>query len=222
MSEKDFRWYNISGMEDEKMSELNVSNVVSANSAYQTSSKADTKKEAKTTVTNNEVAAVYEKSESGSKPATYNINKMSAEDRAAIVNQLKADQEARNNQLSDIVSQLLSGQATTFAKTDDSMWKFLASGEFTVDAQTKAQAQADIAEDGYYGVEQTAQRMFDFASALAGDDPDKMKEMEKAMEKGFKMAEKTWGSALPEICQNTMKRAREMFSDYYKSKEVTE
>ncbi len=37
----------------------------------------------------------------------------------------------------------------------------------------------------YYGVKQTSQRLFDFAAALAGDDVDKMKEMQKAMEKGF-------------------------------------
>ena len=64
--------------------------------------------------------------------------------------------------------------------------------------------------------------MFDFACALAGDDVDKMKQMEAAMDKGFKMATKTWGGALPEICQNTMKAAHDMFSDYYASKEVAE
>lgn len=205
------------------MNEMNVTNVVSANSAYQTRTKAETKKASKEENVKNEAAAVYEKSDdSKQKPATYNINKMSAEDRAELVKQLKADQASRQNQLSDIVSKLMTGQATTFAKTDDSMWKFLASGKFTVDAQTKAQAQADIAEDGYYGVKQTAQRMFDFACALAGDDVDKMKQMEAAMDKGFKMATKTWGGALPEICQNTMKAAHDMFSDYYASKEVAE
>lgn len=210
-------------MEGKKMNEMNVTNVVSANSAYQTGTKAETKKASKEENVKNEAAAVYEKSDdSKQKPATYNINKMSAEDRAELVKQLKADQASRQNQLSDIVSKLMTGQATTFAKTDDSMWKFLASGKFTVDAQTKAQAQADIAEDGYYGVKQTAQRMFDFACALAGDDVDKMKQMEAAMDKGFKMATKTWGGALPEICQNTMKAAHDMFSDYYASKEVAE
>ncbi len=205
------------------MNEMNVTNVVSANSAYQTGTKAETKKASKEENVKNEAAAVYEKSDdSKQKPATYNINKMSADDRAELVKQLKADQASRQNQLSDIVSKLMTGQATTFAKTDDSMWKFLASGKFTVDAQTKAQAQADIAEDGYYGVKQTAQRMFDFACALAGDDVDKMKQMEAAMDKGFKMATKTWGGALPEICQNTMKAAHDMFSDYYASKEVAE
>ena len=43
-------------------------------------------------------AAVYEKSEA-TKPATYSINKMSAEDRANLVQQLKADQESRQQNL---------------------------------------------------------------------------------------------------------------------------
>ena len=33
--------------------------------------------------------------------------------------------------------------------TADDMWKFLAKGDFTVSADVKAQAQADIADDGY-------------------------------------------------------------------------
>ena len=36
------------------------------------------------------------------------------------------------------------------------MWSFLADGNFTVDEETQKQAQADIAEDGYWGVEQTS------------------------------------------------------------------
>ena len=210
------------------MAGMNVSGVAEAiNTTYVNSSvknekseskKSEGKKEKEVT---DEKSAVYEKTEK-EKPATYNINKMSAEQRAQIVSQLKTDQENRMKQLTDLVSQMLTDQATTFAKTDDSMWKFLASGKFTVDPATKAQAQADIAEDGYFGVKQTAQRMFDFASAIAGDDVDKMKKMEEAMGKGFKQATKTWGQALPQICQDTMKAAHDMFSDYYASKEVTE
>lgn len=83
----------------------------------------------------------------------------------------------------------------------------------------RAQAQKDISEDGYYGVKQTSQRLFDFAQALAGDDVSKMKEMQKAMEKGFKQATKTWGRELPAICKETMNAANKLFEDYYSSKE---
>ena len=42
---------------------------------------------------NNNVAATYDKSNENAKKATYSVNKMSAEDRANLVSQLKADQE---------------------------------------------------------------------------------------------------------------------------------
>jgi hypothetical protein len=148
------------------------------------------------------------------------IYKKSKEDRAAIVQQLKAAEEQQRNNLISIVQKTLQGQAGAYgtAKGDD-FWRQLAGGKFTVDAATTAQEQKDISEDGYYGVKQTSQRLFDFASALAGDDVDKMKEMQKAMEKGFKQATKTWGRELPSICKETMNAANKLFEDYYSSKE---
>ena len=163
---------------------------------------------------------VYDKStetSDSSKKATYSVNKMSADDRAALVKQLKADQESRQQQLTSLVQQMMTKQATTYTNAND-MWKFLAKGDFTVDAQTKLQAQKDIAEDGYYGVQQTADRLFDFASALAGDDVDKMKKMQTAMQKGFDQATKAWGQKLPDISQKTMDAANKKFEEYYKSK----
>jgi len=166
-----------------------------------------------------EDGVVYEKSE-GSKPATYSINKMSEEDRAALVQQLKEDQETRYNQFLDLVHKTITGQANTYAKTDSSIWQILASGNFTVDEATKAQAQADISEDGYWGVKQTSQRLFDFASALAGDDVEKMKKMQEAMEKGFKQALGEWGRDLPSISNDTLSAANKLFEDYYASKQT--
>lgn len=163
---------------------------------------------------------VYDKSNEtsdSSKKATYSVNKMSADDRAALVKQLKADQESRQQQLTSLVQQMMTKQATTYTNAND-MWKFLAKGDFTVDAQTKLQAQKDIAEDGYYGVQQTADRLFDFASALAGDDVDKMKKMQTAMQKGYDQATKAWGQKLPDISQKTMDAANKKFEEYYKSK----
>lgn len=176
--------------------------------------------------TENTEGAVYEKSTGTDKKTPYSINKMSAEDRASLVQKLKSDQEQRQSQLLDIVRQMMSKQAATYTQANsdssDDMWKFLAKGDFTVDAQTKAQAQADIAEDGYWGVKQTSQRLFDFASALAGDDVEQMKKMQAAMEKGYKQATKSWGRDLPDISKQTLDAANKLFEDYYASKESTE
>lgn len=167
---------------------------------------------------------VYEKTEKSadtSKKATYSVNKMSSEERASLVQKLKADQANRQSQLQSMVQKMFSQQATTFANAND-MWQFLAKGNYTVDAQTKLQAQQDISEDGYYGVKQTSERLFDFASALAGDDVDKMKEMQAAMEKGFKLATKAWGRDLPDISKQTLEAANKKFEEYYASKKKTE
>ena len=67
------------------------------------SAKADT---ASKTEEKNESGVVYDKSDKSSDTgkATYSVNKMSAEDRAALVKQLKADQESRQQQLTNIVA----------------------------------------------------------------------------------------------------------------------
>ncbi len=130
-----------------------------------------------------------------------------------LINQLKADAEARTAQLKSLVERLITGQGNAIGKADD-IWSFLRSGDFTVDAETKAQAEADIAEDGYWGVEQTSDRILDFAKALTGGDPDKIEEMRKAFKDGFDQATKTWGDKLPEISQKTYDATMKKFDDW--------
>ena len=131
----------------------------------------------------------------------------------ALVNKLKEDADQRTSQLKSLVEKLMLGQGNAVGTADD-MWSFLRTGDFTVDAATKAQAQADIAEDGYWGVAQTSDRILDFAKALCGDDPDKIEEMRAAFEKGFKQAEKTWGGKLPDISQRTYEATMKKFDDW--------
>ena len=128
--------------------------------------------------TDSEKGVIYEKSGEKIDNSTYKINKMSAADREAIVSQLKEANEQRQKQFVSLVQKTLNGQIGAYGKAKGkNMWQTLASGNFTVDPVTKAQAGKDIDEDGYWGVKQTSQRLFDFASALAGDDVDKMKEI---------------------------------------------
>ncbi|MBO4338161.1 MAG: hypothetical protein J5842_08815 [Lachnospiraceae bacterium] len=156
---------------------------------------------------------IYEPSKEG-KAAAANAKT----DRSAIVSQLKEANEARIKQMTDLVQKMISGQGKAIGQAD-SIWSFLAKGDFEVDPQTKAQAQKDIAEDGYWGVEQTSQRIFDFAMALTNGDPEKMEKMRSAFEKGFKQATETWGKELPEISQKTYGATQKLFDDYKNSVE---
>ena len=185
-----------------------ISNQTNTYAAYKSTEQkaAATETEGKQT----EASAVYEPSKDAKKTDTV-TTKQKYE---AIISRLKADAEARTQQLQQLVQQMMSKQGNAYGQAND-MWKFLASGNFTVDARTKAQAQADIAEDGYWGVKQTSERIFDFAKALSGGDLDKMKEMQAAFEKGFKQATKTWGKELPQISQDTRSAVNKLFEDFY-------
>lgn len=185
-----------------------ISNQTNTYAAYKSTEQkaAATETEGKQT----EVSAVYEPSAETEKTDIVTAKQKNE----AIISRLKADAEARTQQLQQLVQQMISKQGNAYGQAND-MWKFLASGNFTVDAQTKAQAQADIAEDGYWGVKQTSERIFDFAKALSGGDMDKMKEMQAAFEKGFKQATKTWGKELPQISQDTRSAVNKLFEDFY-------
>lgn len=150
------------------------------------------------------------------------ITKMSESDRNKLVDSLKADLDNQMSRFTNMMTQMFQKQGiTTNLSQGNDFWKFMASGNYSVDAKTKADAQAAISEDGYWGVSQTSQRIFDFAKALAGDDPEKMKEMQAAVEKGFKQAEDAWGGSLPSICGDTHTAIGKLFDDYYAEKGAT-
>ena len=155
----------------------------------------------------NTSGVVYETSKNNASTGT--PKKVYKQD-TALVNKLKADTEARVSQMKSLVEQMISKQGKTLGQAD-SIWSFLAGGDYTVDPATRAQAQKDIAEDGYWGVEQTSSRIVDFATALTGGDPDKIEKMRDAFEKGFKQATKAWGRELPEISSKTYDAVMEKF-----------
>lgn len=184
------------------------SNYTDSYNNYNSSAKKTTESTAANDVKSN-VAATFKASAEGRAA----VGKMSDSDRAALVAQLKSDVQSRTDQLKSIVTKMLEKQGTAIGTADD-MWKILAGGNVTVDAATRAQAQADISEDGYWGVKQTSQRIFDFAMALSGGDQETMEKMRTAFEKGFKQATAAWGKELPSISKDTYNAVEKMFDDY--------
>ena len=193
------------------MSVQSVYNNVATANANAVSKPIDNKKETTTTTNKNgftDTAVVYEKS---TETETVKPNKLSAADREAIIAQMKADTDARMAQMQDLVRKMMQGQGNALAQSDD-IWKFLASGDYTVSEAAKLKAQEDISENGYWGVEQTSQRILDFAKALAGNDPDKADELLEAFKKGYQEATGAWGKELPEISKKTYEAVEEKFA----------
>ena len=171
---------------------------------------------AEETVKADDRAAVYEKSAEADKAAAKGNTKT---DRSALIAQLKADQEQHLQQLTDIVQKMMTGQGKAYSQAtgDDSIWKYLASGEYTVDELAKKKAQEDISEDGYWGVKQTSDRILDFAKTLSGNDVTKAQELLDAFDKGFKEATKEWGKDLPDISKQTYDAVHSKFEDWMNS-----
>lgn len=174
---------------------------------YNTTVKTDKKSEPGSKI--DDTAAVYEPSGNAEKASTDSTGKTYKTD-AAKVQQMMAEADAKTEQLRSLVEKMMGKQGLTLAKADD-MWSFLANGDFTVDEETRAQAQKDIAEDGYWGAEATSERILSFAMALTGGDPDKIEDMKDAFIKGFKEATKAWGKELPELSQKTYDKVMEKF-----------
>ena len=65
-----------------------------------------------------------------------------------------------------------------------------------------------VADDGDWGVNAVATRIFDLADAIAGGDPDKLATMRAAVEEGFNQAGISWNNAtgldsMPDITERT-------------------
>ena len=183
-----------------------INSVTNATTASQTTAYTAPKtddtasKAADTAAKKDDTGVVYEKDSNTSNTVTKKTD-------YALVNKLKQDAEQRTAQLRSLVEKMMTKQGAAIG-TADSMWSFLAKGDFEVDAATKAQAQKDNAEDGYWGVEQTSDRILDFAKALSGNDPEKADLLLDAFKKGFQEATKSWGDKLPDISQRTYDQNR--------------
>lgn len=193
-----------------------ITNSVAAQQASTyTAAKTDYTEKKSESSTKTDTGVVYEKS---SDQTSGTVTKKTD---YALVNKLKADAEQRTSQLRSLVEKMMTKQGVAIG-TADSMWSFLAKGNFTVDEATRAQAQADIADDGYWGVDQTSDRILDFAKALSGNDPEKADLLLDAFKKGFKEATKSWGQDLPDISQRTYDAVVEKFNKWKNGTEETE
>lgn len=144
-------------------------------------------------------------------PSTNAKDSNKVTDYSSIVANMKQELSSKNTQLQNLVNELLGKQAEKYTSLAD-MFK-----NITVDPATIAQAQEDIGEDGYWGIEQTSDRLVSMAQALSGGDATKADTLIAAMEKGFKQATEAWGEDLPDICRQTVDAATEKLNKWKES-----
>lgn len=151
-------------------------------------------------------AAEYEKSEVTEKQPQTNYD-------AATIEKMKAEAEMKTAQLRTLVEKMLLKQGQKFTTLADA-FDMIKEGTIEVDDEVVEEAKKEVADDGYWGVEQTSERLFSFAKALAGNDPTKADSMLEALQKGFDEATAGWGGELPDLCQRTLEAAKKKLTDW--------
>jgi hypothetical protein len=99
---------------------------------------------------------------------------------------------------------LLRGLVTNMLKEQGIDFK-VANGDQEIDISniTREEAVELIADDGYFGVDQTSDRIVDFAIAIAGGDPSRLSAIKEGVEKGFNEALEAFNGWLPDISYDT-------------------
>ena len=70
-----------------------------------------------------------------------------------------------------------------------------------------------ISEEGFFGIDNTANRIADCVIKGAGNDVEKLKKGLEGIKQGFEQAEKIWGGELPQSSQDTIEATIKKVSD---------
>ena len=137
-------------------------------------------------------------------------------------------QQGIDNSYKMMISVLTENNAKLQGWLDEGIGK-LAFGDMQIDSSqfglpavgtTPEEAEKAVGEGGDYSVDAVAGRIFDMAKAIAGDDPEKLKAMQDAVEEGFKQAGLAWKDTMgtdkmPQITQDTHDEINKRFDELY-------
>lgn len=76
------------------------------------------------------------------------------------------------------------------------------------------EARALVADDGYFGIDQTSDRIVNFAIGMAGGDPSRLAAIKEGVNKGFNEALEAFGGQLPEISYQTYDAVMNKLDDW--------
>ena len=206
------------------MTDMTITNSVNTYATTTNPATTEKAKEETAASTAKEQGVVFEKSKETPKASTNQIYS-----KESVVAKLKADQEARIASMQSLVQKLLTknvgellGITDLFnidGLNDNQLGSMNLAETFRKAASNAspediAQAKADIAEDGYWGVEQTSNRMVSMAIALSGGDTSKADLLMESIQKGYEKATKAWGEELPQISKDTLAATMQKMEDW--------
>ncbi|MDE7230595.1 MAG: hypothetical protein K2N56_08960 [Oscillospiraceae bacterium] len=118
----------------------------------------------------------------------------------------KSVRQMKNEGMKDIVAKLIGGQASGTKATS------------SIDQLLRSYGLEPLKADSedFWGAEKTANRILDFAKALAGDDEKAFEKMKNAVEKAFGECEGIWGGKLPSVCYETKDLIAKGFDEWEK------
>ena len=121
--------------------------------------------------------------------------------------QLSASDESKYGMLRSLVANLLQEQGVNTKIA-------VGNSEIDIAAVTPEEAQELISEDGYFGVKQTSERIFQFAIGVAGGDATRIDAIKQGIDKGFAEAKKAFGDWLPDISYETYDAVMQKLDDW--------
>ncbi|MBO4401015.1 MAG: hypothetical protein J5809_04125 [Selenomonadaceae bacterium] len=147
---------------------------------------------------------------------------------ASAIDQLQQESEANEQTFLNLMIQAMSASNDKLKGWLDSGTGILNFGGTRIDAArfalpevaTNAEDAAKaVDEGGAWSVDAVSSRIFDLATAIAGNDPEKLATMRAAVEEGFKQAGATWTDAtgmndMPDITQKTYQELMHRFDNF--------
>ncbi len=120
----------------------------------------------------------------------------------------KSALQMKNESMKDVVAKLLGQQVSGGSKTGVTSQLNSVLSKYGL-----TPIQSDGSDD-FWGAEKTANRILDFAKALAGDDEEAFATVKNAVEKAFGECEGIWGGKLPGVCYDTYDLIQKGFDDW--------
>jgi len=168
-----------------------------------------------TVINNNNVTINNNVNTSSSAPAS-SANNSAVRGRPADPAAIRNLINSTNHQV-DAVRRLISSALGRTEPTGQAFWAQRAENLQLNDAE-RAEAQALVAEDGFFGVSQTTDRIMDFARAMVGSNasPEQIEEMRSAVQRGFDDVARMFGGFdnLPQVTRDTHASIMSQFDDW--------